>query len=303
MSSPSSESSESDCSDYSYFTYYTSKELLDMFTNGNREDIVTFTFPDSKANIQSLKSLLAKVSPVFEAMFSGQWKEENVVKLDDPPQINPQQTFNHFIRFIHGTLKTLKDLPLLSLLHVHYYAEKYDVKDVRKEIYSAIRSQDKINMIAFKECLEAAVSLNLSKFVDKIDRDLQIVTGGDVIEWFNMCEKYNLKFTMEKIVAKVCYKPFNEEWPSKLKELVHEKNCLDRWSHRKGIERLKELKSRLHCQCAGQVVPLVTCRTCTYRLVRAIDAYDDEVGPSDDEVDPTANIGEPFIPTLPLVFN
>ena len=83
---------------------------------------VTFSFPDGR-QLGANRLLLSASCEAFEAMFSGDWKEETVINLPD----TNLEAFELFTRILYSESVDLGQLTIFTHDKLYYLADKYMV--------------------------------------------------------------------------------------------------------------------------------------------------------------------------------
>ena len=106
------------------------RPCLTEYLASHPQDInVTFSFPDGR-QLGSNKLLLSMASQVFEAMFSGNWQEDEVVNLPD----TNLEAFQLFTQILYYKKVDLSKADWLTCDQLYYLADKYMVEEIKIQI-------------------------------------------------------------------------------------------------------------------------------------------------------------------------
>ena len=90
---------------------------------------VTFSFPDGR-QLGANKLLLSMACTVLEAMFSGNWQEDEVINLPD----TNLEAFQMFTEILYSKEVDLSKADWLDLDQLYYLAVKYMVEEIKEQI-------------------------------------------------------------------------------------------------------------------------------------------------------------------------
>ena len=102
---------------------------------------VTFSFPDGR-QLGANRMLLSASCEAFEAMFSGDWKEETVINLSD----TNLGAFKLFVRILYSESVELREFDLLTLDQLYYLGDKYIIEEIKRNVIAATTVAIQMNM-------------------------------------------------------------------------------------------------------------------------------------------------------------
>ena len=95
---------------------------------------ITFSFPDDR-QLGANRMLLSASCEAFEAMFSGDWKEETVINLPD----TNLEAFELFTRILYSESVDLGQLTIFTHDKLYYLADKYMVEEIKVNITDEVK--------------------------------------------------------------------------------------------------------------------------------------------------------------------
>lgn len=177
------------------FNFNASNRAIREIFNEESTDI-SFSFPNAgKQKIDAHKTLLSALSPVFKAMFSGNWKESTQVEILDAHF----DEFNEFAQYFYTDEITVSTKNVGELL---YLAKKYEIPDLVSACSSFLMEHESLdNMV---NCLSLACTFELDALKVKCKKIICSNTTKVVeSEAFIHCDK-NALFEILSIDSSSC---------------------------------------------------------------------------------------------------
>ncbi len=218
----------------------TAEFLSNLMLDDDEEDIVRFAFPNQKRKIKCFIPMLKEISPVFEAMFSARWRQENVADDINQPdqsegidtasqvkiiQLNDDVKFDQFAAFkllmqiLYG-LKQLESLTVDQATDVYFYSHKYQIKEVNANIQKLLNERMEsgmsnlpLSVAELSESVGFAQLYNLDEFKYKLDNVILAFDEDNPIQFWDLALKSNMKSLQEQVVDHVKAIAPNKDWP------------------------------------------------------------------------------------------
>lgn len=189
------------------------------------EDVVRFKFPDENKQIRCHRSLLTKVSPVFNTMFTSEnWNKETTIRMNDLVKFNQFFVFKLFVNILYD-ICSANSVTLEQATDVFFYSHKYQVNIVNDKILSFIKREIKYKTFSLEELqrvhsFSEFYGLDLKEKLDLMSLNLN---EGNCCEHFQLADELNLTKMKQRIIefAAKTIKP-NRKWPSEFLCLVVE---------------------------------------------------------------------------------
>lgn len=127
---------------------------------------VTFLFRGNENEINPIrahKKYLSGVSPVFEAMFNGNWIEKDSVTVEDVDY----DVFSEFIRYIYGGEIEIHEGNVVDLLNL---AKKYLIGEMLSKLTTFLAENLSVENVTFS--LDLAVTYDLAELNDECKRTI-----------------------------------------------------------------------------------------------------------------------------------
>lgn len=177
--------------------------------------------------LKGYKSLLSKVSPVFNTMFNDYW-DKSEFEMNDPVDFDQFEIFHLFLEIIYG-LTGVDTLTVNQAICVHYYAHKYQVDPLIEKIQGILTNYAKIRVtISVTELIDSikmAELYSLNEFKEQLNSvKLNIKNQSDALLVYKTCMDHNLKGLIAQVVSFLQSKPVEDYWPRNLIIYVLEKN-------------------------------------------------------------------------------
>lgn len=157
--------------------------------NGDAED-------QNRAVIKAHRNMLSAVSPVFEAMFNGTWKESTAIHIEDASSA----AFKAFIEYFYTEKITITTENVTEIL---YLANKYDIPELVMTCSSFLVEHVTVSDVT--ECLSVSCTFGLNALKTKC----MAIIGENTVEVlaseaFIQCEK-DILFEILSIDSCTCH--------------------------------------------------------------------------------------------------
>lgn len=202
--------------------FYTS-ELMSV----PKGDIVKFRFKGQKGKeVRCLKSFLTLCSPVFTTQFNDTW-DKNAVELDDPVKFDQYERFKLFIEVLIK-VKSLKDLKLDGAVCVYFYADKYQIVDLKSKIEDVVSSlNDDTLPSVLERSLEMVEEFGFDALKVAIDGVKLLIMNDLALGLYNTCKRFKMEKLTKKVVSFMSKMDYDASWPAVLLVEIAEQNRLD----------------------------------------------------------------------------
>lgn len=189
-------------------------------------DVIRFTFPDDTRKIKCAKSLLSEISPVFEKMFNETWLKESIIKLEDNVTFGQYSTFKLFLEIVYE-LREVTSLQVDEATAVYYYSHKYQVSDITNKIQQHLNqrmesgmSKSPFSLAELTDGLEFALTYQLAKFKNKLDKVKLEFNEENPIEFFDLADKFKLESLKQQVIDHLKNIEPKESWTLQISNLV-----------------------------------------------------------------------------------
>ena len=208
--------------------------------------------------IKGYKSLLSQMSPVFETMFSENWND-SVVIMDDPVDFDQFEAFRLFLA-VGYKLKNVDSLAVEDATRVYFYAHKYQMDALIKEIENFLKTRvDKgISKVPFefaemRECVKLAELYSLGDLKKQLDKVKVFIDDGNVLGLYEFGLDHGMEKLVEQIVKYLEFKPVGDKWPRDLMARVMEQNQKSLKKYQDMVDKHQDTvnqfrKQPLYCQ-------------------------------------------------------
>lgn len=162
--------------------------LLNLFTVDTAD--IEFQFPKEATNqIRAHKKFLAAISPVFQAMFAGNWLEKDVVKIEDIEF----DVFNDFISVLYGGKIEIDPNNIFDLLNL---VKKYQIDQLVPNLTQFMEQH--LNVENAAEYMYIAIKYDLEKLRDDCNKFISECTEEVVrSDAFIRCDANTLRAILE----------------------------------------------------------------------------------------------------------
>ena len=180
-------------------------------------DIVKFTLKSSEGKVvRALKSALSSRSAVFKVQFSKTW-DTDTIELDEEVNFDQLEIFGLFIDCLVGW-QTLVELTVHQVCCVYYYANKYEIQDLKNDLLEALSElEGRETVDNFSKCLELVSGVeefvHLMEALDKIELDITSENGGMA---FDIASKHKMARQKVQVVEKLKSLEYKDSWSSDL---------------------------------------------------------------------------------------
>lgn len=208
------------------------------------KDIVKFVFERNGGKIiRGLKSLLVTQSPAFKAMFKKEWYK-GAIHMKDDVSFDEADIFSRFILLVSKVLK-VSQLSVHVACACYFYAEKYQVTDLKSDILKQIiTTRKRFTIKDITECLDIARLYELNFFKVHLYRVKLALSDENVTNFYQICSENGMDGLVKQVVTFLCHKPLNKSWPFDLINLVIEEERKKQKAHvnnlTKELSQLKE---------------------------------------------------------------
>ena len=173
--------------------------MTDYLSSHPQHINVTFSFPDGR-QLGANRMILSAACEAFEAMLSGNWKEETIIHLPD----TNKDAFELFTKILYSESVDLGETDIFTIDQLYYLADKYMVEEIKVNIAEAAkeflkgfnwdRDEEKIEDLSLPGICTVAICL-----LEHIYTDIKEILAEEIISNF----KFHLQFQAKDCVGKV----------------------------------------------------------------------------------------------------
>ncbi|XP_037046525.1 uncharacterized protein LOC119081596 [Bradysia coprophila] len=228
----------------------TAEFLSKLMLEDDGDDVVFFAFPNQKKKIRCSVSMLTEISPVFGAMLSTWWSQENplhvddtqphsfvthsqdkTIQLSDDVNFDQYSTFKLLIQILYG-LRQMDSLTVEQATNIFFYAHKYEIKDAEDKIQKFLNErmesgmgQVPLSVAELTEGIEFAQLYHLDGFKKKLDQvklafDEENLTP---FQFWDLSIKFEMKTLQDQIIDRMMNVAPKKDWPFDLLIAVTER--------------------------------------------------------------------------------
>lgn len=179
-------------------------------------EIVKFTFKHHEGKVvRCLKSFLVDRSPVFAAQFNETW-DKNKVELDDPMMVDEYERFKLFIEVLIK-VKRCRSLDLDEAIYVYYYADKYQINNLKFIIENVVSDlQEETAPCVLEKSLEMVDKFGFNVLKEAIDGTKIFILDDRALDLYNTCKQFKMEKLTLKIVDYMSKMDYDVSWPPAL---------------------------------------------------------------------------------------
>lgn len=215
-------------------SYKVSDDYARLLLEDDASDIVIFTFASEQQplKVKGHKSVLTKVSPVFQTMFNEQWKQSEA-PMNDLVDFDQHKIFRMFMEIIYN-LRFVDELSVVEATQVFFYAHKYQIDELINKLKKHLdqRMEQGISLkpyslIELEQSIKMAELYSLDDFKQQLDDVKLSISDENALKFYKLCIASNMDKLLFQIAEYLKAKPVLESWPFDLVKRVFERNRQD----------------------------------------------------------------------------
>lgn len=223
-----------------------------MSIGASDTDLVKFKFKKQGKFCLCFISFLSKRSPKFEEMFNEKSWNGDTIELDDQVNFDEHFAFSLFLEALVGSIE-LSDIDVYRSCCIYYYAEKYQVNDLKSKL-KALPC-----LLVEKNCpltLDLATVINESNLVemkDVLDNRIKLfLTDENALDIYKTCSLCQMKNLMAQIVDYIAGMEYDSSWPPDLLLRIAKKNRKELGKTRQELEKSQQEQKQMKQMFDGE---------------------------------------------------